>query len=216
MLAQTYDPVKHDPSGWLMSEKMDGVRCYWNGSCLYTRTGGIINAPKEWKAQLPKMALDGELWTGRDDFQNIVSIVRHKTPDPDDWKSIKFMIFDAPLIKGTFAQRLVKIAEELAKEPNDVVKTIKQQTCKDKVHLEKLMDEICGGKGEGVMIKDPKSSYERKRSYALLKVKRFEDAEATIVGHQKGTGRCSGMLGALLVKEKDGTEFKIGSGFDDT
>ena len=78
------------------------------------------------------------------------------------------------------------------------------------------MDEICGGKGEGVMIKDPKSSYERKRSYALLKVNRFEDAEATIVGHQKGTGRCSGMLGALLVKEKDGTEFKIGSGFDDT
>jgi len=35
------------------------------------------------------------------------------------------MIFDAPLIKGTFAERLVKIAEELAKEPNDVVKTIK-------------------------------------------------------------------------------------------
>jgi len=125
MLAQTYDPVKHDPSGWLMSEKMDGVRCYWNGSCLYTRTGGVINAPKEWKALLPRMALDGELWTGRDDFQNIVSIVRHKTPDSDDWKSIKFMIFDAPLIKGTFAERLVKIAEELAKEPNDVVKTIK-------------------------------------------------------------------------------------------
>ena len=129
------------------------------------------------------MALDGELWTGRDDFQNIVSIVRHKTPNPDDWKSIMFMIFDAPLIKGTFAERLVNIAEELAKKPNNVVKTIKQQTCKDKVHLEKLMDEICGGKGEGVMIKDPKSCYERKRSYALLKVKRFEDAEATIVGH---------------------------------
>lgn len=50
----------------------------------------------------------------------------------------------------------------------------------------------------------------------MLKVKRFEDAEATVVGHQAGTGRCTGMMGALLMKEKDGTEFKIGSGFDDS
>lgn len=77
------------------------------------------------------------------------------------------------------------------------------------------MDEICGGKGEGVMIKDPNSKYERKRSHVLLKVKRFEDAEATVVGHQKGTGRITGLLGAIEVKEQDGTEFKIGSGFDD-
>jgi ATP-dependent DNA ligase len=78
------------------------------------------------------------------------------------------------------------------------------------------MDKICGGKGEGVMLKDPKCSYERKRSYKLLKVKRFEDAEATVYGHQGGTGRISGMCGALLVEEKDGTKFKIGSGFDDS
>lgn len=92
---------------------------------------------------------------------------------------------------------------------------IKQTICKSKDHLEKLMDEITGGKGEGVMVKDPKSAYERKRSYVLLKVKRFEDSEATVVGYQDGTGRCTGMVGALLMKEKDGTEFKIGSGFDD-
>ena len=78
------------------------------------------------------------------------------------------------------------------------------------------MDEITGGKGEGVMIKDPKSRYEGRRSHSLLKVKRFEDAEAVITGHKSGTGRCEGMLGALLVKEKGGASFKIGSGFDDS
>ncbi len=98
---------------------------------------------------------------------------------------------------------------------NELCKPVAQSLCKSKDHLETLMDEITGGKGEGVMIKDPNSLYERKRSYKLLKVKRFEDAEATVVGHQKGTGRCSGMMGALLMQEKDGTEFKIGSGFDD-
>jgi len=45
------------------------------------------------------------------------------------------------------------------------------------------MEEILGLKGEGVMLKDPKSDYERKRSFKLLKVKRFEDAEATVYGH---------------------------------
>ena len=77
------------------------------------------------------------------------------------------------------------------------------------------MDKICGGKGEGVMLKDPKSKYEGTRSFSLLKVKRFEDAEATVIGHEKGTGRCETMCGAIIVREKDGTEFKIGSGFSD-
>ena len=77
------------------------------------------------------------------------------------------------------------------------------------------MDEILSDKGEGVMLKNPDSAYERKRSFELLKVKKFEDAEAKVIGHQEGTGRCTGMLGALECVEKDGTKFKIGSGFND-
>jgi DNA ligase-1 len=50
MLAEKYDPEKHDPAGWLMSEKMDGVRCYWNGTTMYTRTGKILFAPESWKS----------------------------------------------------------------------------------------------------------------------------------------------------------------------
>jgi DNA ligase-1 len=78
------------------------------------------------------------------------------------------------------------------------------------------MDKVIAGKGEGIMIRDPDSIYEGKRSDTLLKVKKFDDSEALVIGHNKGTGRCSGMLGALVVREKDGTEFKIGSGFDDS
>jgi DNA ligase-1 len=46
-------------------------------------------------------------------------------------------------------------------------------------------------------------------------VKRFEDAEATVIDHERGEGRCYMMCGAIIVREKDGTEFKIGSGFSD-
>ena len=198
-----------------MSEKLDGVRCYWNGTTMHTRNGNPFFAPDWWKKKLPKIALDGELWTDRDDFQKIVSIVRKHDTENEEWKKIKFMIFDAPLVKGTFTQRLNKLEKELAKNPNDVVKMLNQRVCADKDQLATLMDEILSEKGEGVMLKDPNSSYENRRSYSLLKVKKFEDTEATVIGHNKGTGRCSNMLGALQVREKDGKEFKIGSGFND-
>lgn len=77
------------------------------------------------------------------------------------------------------------------------------------------MDKVVAKKGEGMMIRDPNSFYEGRRSDTLLKVKKFDDAEATVIGHKKGTGRCSAMLGALFMREDDGTEFKIGSGFND-
>lgn len=78
------------------------------------------------------------------------------------------------------------------------------------------MKKVMALKGEGLMIKDPNSSYEPKRSNLLLKVKQFDDTEATVIGHNKGTGRCSGMLGALQVKMDNGITFKIGSGFNDS
>ena len=77
MLAQVYDPDKVEPTGWYMSEKLDGVRCYWDGKSLYSRNGNIFYPPAYFVKALPKnFALDGELWTKRDDFQNCVSIVR--------------------------------------------------------------------------------------------------------------------------------------------
>jgi DNA ligase-1 len=48
MLAMNYDPDRDDPKGWYMSEKLDGVRCYWNGKTMYTRNGNPFYAPKWW------------------------------------------------------------------------------------------------------------------------------------------------------------------------
>lgn len=69
--------------------------------------------------------------------------------------------------------------------------------------------------GEGLMLKDPSCSYINKRSDKLLKVKKFDDDEAVVIAHIKGTGRCWNMMGAIRVKNKNGIVFKIGSGFDD-
>ena len=69
MLASVYEPEKHDPTGWHMSEKLDGVRCLWDGKNLYSRNGNLFYPPQYFKDALPKdIELDGELWTKRNDF----------------------------------------------------------------------------------------------------------------------------------------------------
>ena len=79
-----------------------------------------------------------------------------------------------------------------------------------------LTDHVIGEEGEGVMVKDPESRYETKRSWSLLKVKRFDDSEAIVIDHEAGRGRLEGVCGALKVKEPTtGHEFKMGSGFSD-
>lgn len=65
------------------------------------------------------------------------------------------------------------------------------------------------------MIRDPESRYEGRRSKTLLKVKTFDDGEATVLGYQDGSGRCQGMVGALFVRNTWGCEFHIGSGLTD-
>lgn len=106
MLAKKHEPDQQDPKGWLMSEKLDGVRCYWNGCNLYSRNGNLFYPPDWFKALLPKeIALDGELWTKRDDFQKTVSIVKRQDKN-EEWSKIKYVVYDAPLLKLRFDKRI--------------------------------------------------------------------------------------------------------------
>lgn len=75
LLANKWDDDK-DPTGYWMSEKLDGVRGYWTGSNFYSRQGNLFPAPKWFVKDLPKEPLDGELWCGRGLFQKTLSIVK--------------------------------------------------------------------------------------------------------------------------------------------
>ena len=219
MLAHTIEKVPQDPTGWLMSEKLDGVRCYWDGKKMYSRNGNQFYPPKWFADGLPKdIALDGELFTKRADFQRTVSIVKKYHADKasdNDWKEITFMVFDAPLVPGTFTDRLEVLKKSLAAYDEKIVKYHEHVVCQSQAHLDAELKKVLDKEGEGLMIKDPNSKYEGIRSKSLLKIKVMLDAEATVIGTESGTGRCSYMMGALIVQDKDGQVFKIGTGFSD-
>ena len=42
-----------DVSGWLMSEKLDGVRGYWDGQRLFSKNGIPFNPPADFHKKLP-------------------------------------------------------------------------------------------------------------------------------------------------------------------
>ena len=71
---------------------------------------------------------------------------------------------------------------------------------------------------EGIMIKDPESFYECKRSTTWLKSKPFIEISLEVKDYEEGTGRNKGKLGAIIAEGIDGDKnFKtnVGSGFTD-
>src|SRR5436305_1167004 len=68
LLAEAWD-TEADVSGWWMSEKLDGVRAYWDGKQFLSRYGNLIHVPDYFMAGLPEVPLDGEMWLGRKQFQ---------------------------------------------------------------------------------------------------------------------------------------------------
>jgi DNA ligase-1 len=204
-----------DIRGWWMSEKLDGIRGYWTGRELVSRSGHVFAAPPGFTANFPAVPLDGELWIGRQKFAEISSIVRHRQPGPG-WERVRYLIFDAPQADGGFEQRLDFARQWFRQHPNPYVAIVPHEICRDVSHLQRKLDEIEALGGEGLMLRRPQSPYTAGRSYDLLKVKRFQDAEAVVIRHLPGAGRHAGRMGALLVELPNGVRFKIGTGFSDT
>jgi DNA ligase-1 len=213
LLAESWDNVL-DLSGWWMSEKLDGVRAFWDGKQFISRQGNLYHAPDWFIEGLPETALDGELWIDRKKFQRTVSIVRRQDKN-DLWKEVRYLVFDAPQIKDPFERRVKAIADLIAAKKHPYITAHEHVLCKSIDHLREELARVEALGGEGLMLREPGSVYAAGRSSSLLKVKTFHDAEATVIGHQAGAGRHKGRLGALQVKLPDGTEFAVGTGFSD-
>jgi len=206
LLAKKYDQKKHDVTGWLASEKIDGVRAYWTGTELLTRNGNPIHAPDWWTEDLPDHALDGELTAGRGTFPETCSVVRSSADEDDRWEDISFAVFDVPDAPGTLKQRLA-----VANASWPVIQ-VRQITVRNRDHVSQLLTLVEDAGGEGIMLRDPRSEYERKRSDTLLKVKRMHDLDAEVIGHKPGTGQHAGRCGALICLLPSGVEFSVGAG----
>jgi len=213
LLAHKWE-LEHDPTGWWMSEKLDGVRAYWDGEAFVSRLGNRFFAPDWFVEDLPADTLDGELWVGRKMFSKTISIVRSGAAGVE-WKNVSYVVFDAPNAKGGFEERIAHAEKVLKKAGTPHARFLEHVACGGVDHLRDELQRVESLGGEGLMLRRPKSKYEIGRSQSLLKVKTFHDAEARVVGHAPGTGKHKGRLGALVCQLPSGVQFNVGTGFSD-
>jgi len=201
--------------GYWVSEKYDGVRAYWDGSRMLSRRGNVFHAPDWFTRDLPDRPLDGELWMGRERFSDLSGAVRRLEPRDSDWRKIRFMVFDMPWQDRPFSERLKILRSTVSEVGIDHLVLVEQRAATDHQQLMHQLDEVIARGGEGLMLKHGDSLYRAGRSRDLLKVKRFQDAEAVVLGHLPGKGRLTGKMGALLVEMGNGRKLRLGTGFSD-
>jgi len=236
MLAQNvgdYSRIKSDDWPLYVQPKLDGVRCLiqydeegefeGNGVVAYSRTG------KEWKnidhiltelrpffLKYPNAILDGELYNHdlKDDFEKIISLVRKTKPTDEDRlesaKMVQFHCYDTVMEHMDFRGRHKFIREEFGLNARTylypsvipLMAASVYNTEEVEVYHERFLEEGY----EGSILRQNKP-YECKRSWTLMKVKDFSDAEATIVGFVEGKGKRVGTVGKFVAVDTDGNEF---------
>lgn len=213
-LANVY-VVGRDPAGYYVSEKLDGVRGYWDGRQLLTRGGTVVQAPAWFTAGWPTYPLDGELWAGHGRFAEAVSTVRSETPDDAAWHRMRYMLFDLPAHPGPFSERVAALKTAVAAINQPWVQMIPQQPATTAAALKAQLREVEKSGGEGLVLHRADANYQAGRSDDLLKYKPYLDAEARVVRQIPGKGKYAGMMGALELETESGRRFKLGTGFSD-
>jgi len=214
MLAQNWQSSLH-PADFLVSEKLDGVRAYWDGQILRFRSGRPIAAPAWFTAALPRTPLDGELWMGRRSFDRLSGVARQRVPDDTQWRDVRYMVFDTPGAEGSFAQRAQRMTELVAAAGVPWLQAVVQNRVTDAAALQKRLKQITAEGGEGLVLHRADALWQPGRNDAVRKLKLQPDEEARVVDVLPGKGRHTGRMGALVLEMANGQRFALGSGFTD-
>ena len=224
--------------------KLDGVRAvtviYPSGKIdMFSRNGKELNNFNHIKDEISKtfnissikeaLVLDGEIVS--DDFQTLMKQIHRKNSSQN--KDAKLFLFDLlPLEyfkKGIYEKSYFSRIEELKKIherffiQSHVINIIDSvnvdlDTEKGEIEFKNFNKNSIINGYEGIMIKDPESFYECKRSTTWLKSKPFIEISLEVKDYEEGTGRNKGKLGAIIAEGIDGDKnFKtnVGSGFTD-
>ncbi|WP_417881199.1 DNA ligase [Vibrio sp.] len=214
MLANEYDD-DINLQDYYMSEKLDGIRAFWDGEQFYTRNGHPIHAPKWFTKNFPNTKLDGELWAGRGEFSKVQRTVLDDIPNDEGWTHIRYVAFDMIDEEAPFTSRSEWLTHAVYKAKSPYLERIEYEAILSRDALFEKLEQIERQNGEGLMLRKFSSLYQHGRSEDLLKLKSYQDDEAVVIGYKPGKGRNALKTGSLYVEWKDGKRFYIGSGLTD-
>jgi DNA ligase-1 len=207
--------------------KLDGVRCIFTKDGAYSRTGKEFHNLQHIKIDLekffdqqPNAVLDGELYNHdlRDDFEQIISLVRKQKPTDEDRlnarRLIQYHVYDMIAEGPSYKDRLNWLLSSKHLWSDSVV-SVETLWCISYDGAKIMHSEFLKQNYEGSILR-LNGPYEQKRSYNLQKFKDFSDTEATIIGYEAGKGKFTGLIGKFFMVDDDGNEFgcPIGKGYN--
>ena len=228
MLAYKVSENRIDFSGKVFIQpKLDGVRCIFTKDGAYSRTGKQFHNLRHIELILerffeknPFTVLDGELYNHalRDDFEQIISLVRKQKPTDEDRRNaqhlIQYHVYDTIAEGFNYESRLNWLLSQ-QRLRNNVITTVETLEVHGYDGAKAMHNDFLNKGYEGSIIR-LNGHYEQKRSYNLQKFKDFSDDEATIIGYEAGKGKFTGLIGKFFMVDDDGNEFgcPIGRGYN--
>ncbi len=171
-----------DLTGWLVSEKLDGVRAQWDGARLLSRSGRAIAAPAWFTAGLPGDPLDGELYAGPGTLERVQGLSRRASTSGTDWDGVRFCVFDAPAAPGGYTERLAMLARIGAALPAHA-EWVRHDPCPGRAWLAARFAAVVAAGGEGLVARHPDGPYRSgERSQWVAKIKQHPDTPF-LLGH---------------------------------
>jgi len=146
-------------AGWAISEKLDGVRAYWDGETLWTRAGNVIPLPAVIRARLPVSHLDCELWGGRGCFGAACAAAK------GNWgPTVRLVAFDAPRAPGDWTARMATL------DGTNIDRVFPRVVASTEEAF-RIAEEIIAEGGEGIVARKPGINYRAGRGTSTLKIK---------------------------------------------
>ena len=232
----------------LASYKIDGFRAIVKDGVLLTRN--LKPFPNTYvQAIFSDPALngfDGELICGAPNDEDVFNKTSSAVTSVKGLPDVTFYVFDYfSCVNSDYQDRLKLLESQIRTIDYPNVALLDQIWCSDEQELRTIEEQALANGFEGLMIRSPDGVYKYGRSTLkegiLLKLKRFTDAEAEIIGfveltENQNVSRCNALglleksnfsenyvgkntLGAIVVRGINGefkdVQFNIGSGFDD-
>jgi DNA ligase-1 len=225
-------PVSDKPIDYskpvFIQPKLDGVRCviqlnheanergefpieaYSRTGKLWKNINHILEELYPFFDKYPDVILDGELYNHdlKDDFEQIISLVRRQKPDDIDMlesrNMVQFHCYDIIDEELLYDQRNEFIRDKVP--TSYCLKPVITHWIENEIEA-KVRHKYNLSKGYEGSIVRTNDVYKCGRSWSLRKFKDFSDAEATIIGYLDGKGKRTGTLGKFIMQDDEGVEF---------
>jgi len=186
--------------------KLDGHRCIATpqglGHALWSRTRKPIRSMQHILLALSKrsgaagMHFDGELYNHsyRTEFEKLTHFIRQASSEPG-CKAVQYHVYDVPGHPGTFRARLAMLQDALSDTRQCLASPLVLVETREVANEDELMlafEDFLAQGYEGAIARNADSLYVNKRSYDLLKIKKFDDAEFKVTGVEEGKGKMAG------------------------